>query len=241
MCRRLCNVKERFGLPGEYLNPNAIPDIARRLTGSPSGSEQKLRFGQYLRGLGRIRTTADGCFGIKVQPKQLLAVLPRDAGGGARFLQNFEKIVVLTRRDKLGQAISGSIADETGKWFSDGSEAVLDDSKLAALCPDVAFKLNRYIVEERLMLDAAQRSGKPVLHLEYEEILGDPDAVFNRVLGFLGEPRGVAGVEEDAAVPVPSKPKGKTAQRLRTMFLDFIAGGGPDSKLLRRVRSPDAE
>jgi len=24
LCRRLCNIKDRFGLPSEYLNPNAM-------------------------------------------------------------------------------------------------------------------------------------------------------------------------------------------------------------------------
>jgi len=226
LCRRLCNVNDRFGLPSEYLNPNAIKGMAARLGAPVAGDAQGLKLGEYLRGVERIRTTKDGCFGIKVQPKQVLTRLPPTNDSAARFLQKFERVIVLTRRDKVAQAVSGSIAEATGKWFSDGSEAVLADADLAKLCPDVAFKLNRYIQEEIMMVNAATRSGRPVLHIDYEEILAEPDATFNRLLVFLGEPRGVAGVEEADVAAVPEKAAGEIARRLKEQFLNFITGAG---------------
>lgn len=226
LCRRLCNVRDRFGLPSEYLNANAIKIVAPRLAGAAAGDARALKLGQYLRGLERIRTTADGCFGIKVQPRQLLARLPRGDGWAVRFLQRFDHIIVLTRRDKLAQAVSGSIAEATGAWVSDGNDPDLTEEALAKLCPDVALKLDRYIREELLMVDAAARSGRPTVHIDYEEILASPDTAFDAVLSFLGEPRGAAGVEETGMVPVPQKAPGVPAQRLKQHFLEFITGAG---------------
>lgn len=227
LCHRLSNVKDRFGRPSEYLNPNAIETLAPRLQPKPATGAQGFKLGEYLRGVQRLRTTADGCFGIKVQPRQILPYFPRASAGVPNFLQRYERVIVLTRRDKLSQAVSGSIAEATGSWFGSGNDPDFTDAELADLCPDVASKLNRYIEEERIMAGAAAASGRPVLHMNYEEILADADATFDRVLVFLGEPRGVAGVEETELVPVPRKPAGKVAQRLRKIFLDYISGVVP--------------
>ncbi len=228
LCRRLCNISNRLGLPSEYLNPNAIEDIAPRLV-APAAGPTRIKFEDYLRGVERIRTTADGTFGVKVQPKQLVSRVAGGSDGVIRFLQGYDRIVVLTRRDKLGQAVSGAIAEATGDWVSGNKPPDLSDDDLAKLCPDVAFKLNRYVQEELRMLAAASRTGRPVLHIEYEEILADPQTTFGGLLRFLGEPRGVAGVEEDNLVKVPKKTPGELAQRLGKRFLDFITAAGPYS------------
>ena len=76
------------------------------------------------------------------------------------------------------------------------------------------------------MMQSAAKSGRPVLHLDYEDILTSPDQTFERVLVFLGEPKGTAGVTEGELVPVPQKPAGDLAQRLRQRFLNFATGSG---------------
>lgn len=226
LCRRLCNVKDRFGLPMEYLNPKIVQGFAPELAKAFAPGVKPLNLREHLRSVERVRTTPDGSFGIKIQPQQLLPLLPRENGNVVKFLARYERIVVLTRRDKLGQAVSGALAQASGKWFDDGADPNLDDKMLAGLCPDVAFRLSRYVREEVSMRYAAGQTGRPVLYLDYEEILAEPDAIFDRVLVFLGEPRGVAGVEETDRVRVPQKAAGALARRLREQFLDFIAGTG---------------
>lgn len=229
LCRRLCNITGRLGLPSEYLNPNAIEEFVPRLLspGGPAGSTLKLV--DYLHGVERLRTTADGCFGIKVQPKQLVSRFPAGSDGVVRFLQAYDRIIVLTRRDKLGQAVSGAIAEATGNWAMGGKPPEMNDDDIARMCPDVAFKLNRYIQEELRMRDVAAKTGRPVLHIEYESILAEPEATFDGLLKFLGEPGGLAGVKEGDAVTVPTKTGGELAQRVGKRFVDFITSAGPYS------------
>ena len=230
LCRRLCNVSGRFGLPSEYLNPQAVKTVLSRLGPVAGGGARAVTLDDYLRRVEGVRTTSDGTFGIKVQPNHLLPRLPNAEGSVVRFLQGFERIIVLTRRDKLAQAVSGSIAEATGKWFADGERPALQEADLKRLCPDVALKLNRYIQEELMMKRAAAATGRAILQVSYEEILTVPDETFNRVLVFLGEPRGTTGVEEGKAVLVPKKPPGDTAQQLTGLFLSFIRGTQRESQ-----------
>src|SRR4051794_34194796 len=84
LCRRLSNIKGRFGLPAEYLNPNAIEDMTPRMPKPPAG--QPLTLAKYLQGIERLRTTADGAFGIKVQPKQIVSRFPGRPEAVVKFL-----------------------------------------------------------------------------------------------------------------------------------------------------------
>lgn len=238
LCGRLCNVKDRFGLPSEYLNPKAIQSLAPRLS---AAAAKGLSLPEYLGGVRRLRTTADGWFGIKVQPKQLLPHLPKTKDSVTQFLQRFERIIVLTRRDKVGQAISGAIAEASRKWYTDGTEPALRERELENLNPLVAAKLDQYVREEISILDAATRTRRPVLYLEYEEIQAESDAALDNVLVHLGEPRGLSGVEEVEIVKVTEKPAGELAKRLRVQFMDFIAGAGKFSipRARRSVEKPE--
>ena len=222
LCRRLCNVKGRFGLPSEYLNPSAIQMMSPRLiaTGAEGG---KLPLGKYLNAVERARTTADGTFGIKVQPAQLLGVVGRQQQALLRFVGRFDRIVLMTRRDKLGQAVSGTIAQATGRWFNDGAEPALDDARIATLFPVIANNLARYINEERMILDVGKAVAKPLLRIEYEEIEADGEAAFLNLVDFLAGGEDLP-LEQEEAAPIPEKPPGEFAKTVRARFLDFIGG-----------------
>src|SRR5688572_15230978 len=130
LCRRLCDVRGRFGMPCEYLDPAAARMLAPRLL--PGTPPENIPFARYMQAVQRARTSADGSFGIKVQPAQLAAFAPGDRAL-FDFAASFERIVVLTRRDKLGQAISGTIAQLAGAWFKDGTSPAMDDARLPQL------------------------------------------------------------------------------------------------------------
>jgi LPS sulfotransferase NodH len=222
LCRRLCNIKDRFGLPSEYLHPKAIAMMSGRLMPDANDGE-KIPLGKYLRGLERVRTTADGAFGMKVQPMQILTLVQKDRKSLLNFIGRFDRIVLMTRRDKLGQAISGAIAAQTGKWFDDGKEPELDAAQVASLFPVIAQNLVRYIEEERLILDIGRTISKPLLRIEYEEIEQDGPAAFNGLVDFLTGGQ-TAGLIEEGTLPVTEKPPGKLAKELRKRFLDYIGG-----------------
>lgn len=221
LCRRLCNVRGRFGMPSEYLNPVAIRMLAPRLL--PGTSADSVSFAAYMTAVQRARTSPDGWFGLKLQPAQLAAFAPGDQAL-FEFAASFQRIVVLTRRDKLGQAISGTIAQLSGTWFNDGTPAAIDRSRWPQLFPAIAANLARYIDEDRRLAALGKALARPWLRIEYEEILGDGQAAFERLVGFLSVDEPVV-LEETTDAAVPEKPPVETAEALRAQFLQYIGGG----------------
>ena len=222
LCRRLCNVKGRFGLPSEYLHLKAIQTLSSRLMAG-SAQMDKIPLGKYMRGVEHARTTADGWFGIKVQPGQLLTLIGKKAAGVQRFVASFDRLVLMTRRDKLGQAVSGAIAQTTGTWFNDGKEPALDDGRITTLFPAIAHNLARYLDEERMILNIGRVIAKPLLRIEYEEIEEDGQAAFMNLVDFLsgGE---LVELDGETVAPIPEKPPGVFAGTVRKGFMDFITG-----------------
>lgn len=225
LCRRLCNVNGHFGLPSEYLHPNSYRALVGRLLKpvTPEGGKPSVGMGRYLKALEGVRTTADGRFGIKVQPNQLLALAGDNKQMVGRFIGRFDQIIMMNRRDKLAQAISGALAQRTGTWFNDGKEPEIAEEHYPALMLLIASNLSRYIREERLMERIATAVKKPILQIEYEEVEADGEAVFQKALKFLA-PGHKGGFEESGEMPLPERPKGAVAEALRERFLDFIAG-----------------
>lgn len=221
ICRRLCNIKDHFGMPSEYLNQVNIRALAPRLCEIKEG--EQLALGLYLESLESVRTTTDGFFGLKVQPKQLLAVLGKKKGAIQNFINRFDRVIFMTRSDKLGQAISGAIAQVTGKWFNDKSEPDFDEANLNAMMPLIARNLSHYIDEENFILTAAKNSSRAVMRVNFEEIEHNADEVFNSVVRFLG--RNLADLHEDHSLTVmPERPEGIVAAKLREKFLIYISG-----------------
>jgi LPS sulfotransferase NodH len=102
LCRRLCNVRGRFGLPSEYLNPRHVPLLLPRLI--PSKADSAIitaDLSAYLSALGRVRTTDDRMFGIKVHVAQLVHHIGRDIDRVMSFVEGFDRIILMTRGDKL--------------------------------------------------------------------------------------------------------------------------------------------
>lgn len=226
LCQRLCNVQGQLGMPAEYLNERAIRGLGPQLL--PQAGKA-LQLGAWLRAVEGVRTTADGCFGIKVQPNQLLPLFQRKADAVQKYLARHDRLVLMTRRDKLGQAVSGAIAMATNKWFNhDGSEPSFTDAQVHAMLPLIARNLGRYIDEERLILAVGRATKRPTLHVEFEDIVAQPDSVFARVSAFLLEGRGQPAVREETDfATLPERPPGIEAERLRRAFLAYIGGQAP--------------
>ena len=221
LCRRLCNVRGRFGMPSEYLNPVAIRMLVPRLL--PGTAADSLPFAAYMSAVQRARTSADGWFGIKLQPAQLAAFAPGDRAL-FDFAASFQRIVVLSRRDKLGQAISGTLAQLTGTWFNDGTPPAIERSHWPQIFPAIAANLARYIEEDRRLAALGKALARPWLRIEYEDILSDGQATFEQLVDFLGVDETVI-LEEAADVAVPKKPPVETSEALRAQFLQYVGGG----------------
>ena len=216
LCARLSNVKDRFGFPMEYLHADAIRLMGARLLPGVTGN---ISLESYLLAVARVRTSRDGWFGTKIQPEQLLPPFGGNIDSAIAFLRGFDRLILLTRRDKLGQAISGAIAHATGEWFNFGEEPKLDGIDPARLFPLVETLQRQYIREDRLIgLVGARLADQTPLHVCYEEIQEDSEGVFRRIVTFL-EPEGPVPTEERVHRPPTRKPPGGFSTRLREAYL----------------------
>lgn len=230
LCRRLCNLENRFGLPSEYLHPIAVRSFSERLVAKSSRS-----LDAYMFALERVRTTSDGWFGVKVQPQQLLSLVRGEADEVNTFVERFDRLVLMTRRDKLGQAVSGAIAQVTGKWFGDGKEPDFDDHRIAALFPIISRNLFSYIEEERFILNIGRSIIKPLIRIEYEDIQEDGQSVFLDMVDFLSGGKQMA-INESETVNIPEKSSGVIAGKVRSHFLEFISGTRRGIHIPQRTR-----
>lgn len=225
LCARLMNLGG-FGLPTEYLNRPNIPQLAARLKvplADDSGG-QGFKIMAYMRAVERVRTSPSGRFGIKIQPNQLFPLLNGDMAKAAQFLQQYDALIILTRRDKLAQAVSGAIAQVSGKWWTDGREPALADVNVERMMGETAIKLGRYMVEVGQMNQVCKATGRPVLQLTYEDMLAEPEATFASVVNFLGGQGELENSAKTALVDLPEPPPGRLAAEVRARFLDYIQG-----------------
>ena len=221
LCARLDNLEGRLGIPMEYLHADAVRVMGARLFPGMVGS---VGLERYLDAVARVRTTDDGWFGTKIQPDQLLPLLNGEFSRVAGFLGSFDRLIFLTRDDKLGQAISGAIAHATGVWFNFGDEPSLAEDDVARLFPRITHLLAQYAAEEKLIrMLALHLAHRPTLHVGYEEIQADPQKAFLRVTGFLGLADPASCGESVTAHPT-SKPPGVLAEKVRVAYLESIAG-----------------
>jgi LPS sulfotransferase NodH len=219
LCARLNNVKNSLGIPMEYLHPDAIHFLGARLFPDSVGP---IKLERYLDAVARVRTTRDGWFGAKIQPNQLLPLFDGDFNSAARFLGSFDRLIFITRRDKLRQAISGAIAYATGTWFNFGDEPNFEAIDFARLFPNIDRLHSQYVDEERLIGEiSSQLADHPLLHITYEDISLNPQETFERCAAFLGLEDVAQAEEEITAIPT-QKPPGTLAERIRTAYLRHL-------------------
>lgn len=99
------------GKPAEYLHPMAIAAFMRRI------GVQRLRPAEYVRLLCKHRTTSNGVFGMKLHFYQFKSCFEAK-NDRIDFLSSFDHIILLSRRNKLAQAISNTRALQTDVWYA---------------------------------------------------------------------------------------------------------------------------
>jgi LPS sulfotransferase NodH len=197
----------RFGVPEEFFLLTAIDHLGRRLGVLPITLQGQLRRArrhlrghaqevptddlsravlvEYVRGLQRIRTTPNGVFGVKLQYQHF------DAMRGAVGVDLLElvqprRVVLLTRRDHVRQAVSFYRALHDGQWRVDetsdrASPPSFDRSAIEAL-------VQRIEVDEAGWREALATYPGSVHEMTYEDLDADFDGEIRRCFSFLGEP-----------------------------------------------------
>lgn len=164
----------RIGGLGEVLNHDVAGALAGRL-GAASLPD-------YIAALTEHYAPEDGLFGLKASWDQLAMLLRADIpsmyGGGV-------KLVHLVRQDVVAQAVSLSLARQTGRWTAaqegNGRAPRFDARAIArGIAAAEAGNLNIRLI--------AGACGLPRSLVTYEQICADPATHVGRVLAFCGTP-----------------------------------------------------
>jgi trehalose 2-sulfotransferase len=138
------------------------------------------RFPDLLRNI-YLHNTADGrLFGVKASANQLLTL----HRWGALAAFDSVRIIRITRRDLIAQAVSLSIARQTGQWTAD-----LPAQAPAAFRPDDILTEADTIAEQLRLQDIILATlDLPVLDVTYEDLTAAPAATLSRVMHHFGLP-----------------------------------------------------
>lgn len=162
----------RYGAPLEYLHdrgPGQWPELAG--LDSPA----------YLDGIAVHRTSPTGWFGVKALWKQY-----GEHMHSGLTLDYFEKIVRISRRDLVGQAISLTMARLSHRYYDFADERDTASAKpeydYRQICLSLAYLTNGNSRWDKLIADA----GRSVLHIDYEDLQDDPEEMLSKVHAYFG-------------------------------------------------------
>ncbi len=228
--RRLHNLQDSFGLPAEYFNPPVFKILAPRLMrqiATESAENPTISLNAYLQEVEKVRTSKDGYFGLKVQPWQLNKVysnFKQKENLKLQFISGFDYVILMSRKDKLAQAISCTISELTGQWHNIDDTLSLNKTQINIAYRLIVKNIERLFAEEEFILSVKDKIKKPILHLQYEQIESNPNAIFESVVRFLADDRAIKIPQEVRSVPVPNKSSNNLHHMLRSNFIEFISG-----------------
>jgi len=160
-----------FGFPLEYANPTNRPGWEKRF-GRQSTE-------QLMADLRRRRTSPNGVFGIKIHHAHV-----REFGGfdGVRRTFPDARYVILTRGNVLGQAVSFSLAKQTGVWI-EGQPVVNENPQYDF--QDIDRCLRQTILENASWRYLLASHGVPFIEMDFDGVLRDLEGSIRRLAGFL--------------------------------------------------------
>lgn len=173
-----------FGFPLEYTNPANFKEWQRLL--------KKETLQDVLNELQTRRTSENGVFSIKIHYSHL-----KMYGGfkGLKALFPDAYYVLLSRKDVLKQAVSLSIAAQTGVWIS-GQKAKFTNPKYDYLA--IKNFLKNTIIEQASWRYTLAASGSNFLEMNFDTIKSDIPGAVSQVASFMD-----VGVTPEK---MPSKP-----------------------------------
>lgn len=176
------------GDPMEYLNPRYMAGYLRSKGWAPTSG---VHLTEYLAEMERRRSTPNGYFGLKAHFEHLQGIYKDRLEQAVPFLQRFDSIILLRRRDKIAQAVSLHKARVTQIWssldyqFLDKTDprrlrkAVFDPIALGRALADI---LAQDYGWEHLL----KRHQLPYHEVWYEDIVADYAGGNARLLAHLG-------------------------------------------------------
>lgn len=164
-----------LGSPLEYPNVAAAKSMINRLKGHDD-------FERYWKDVKRIRTGLNGVFSYKMFMTNYLDIGRKWPGLLEKLAP--EKVIFLTREDKLAQAISYSKAIQSRAWFANVTYSNTPEFS------------QRHIAHCRHLIDKQERfwegmfslTGAQVFRTTYEQFLKDRPTVLQQICEFVGQP-----------------------------------------------------
>lgn len=182
------------GAPEEYLTEHYAADFAQRWPAIRNGDGYDLD--RYVTELMRHRTSPNGAFGIKVHDAHLSEPMLRDADIDA--LLSSPRYVWIRRRDRVRQAVSWSIAVQTGVWIADGEwlEKTKPTAEPAYDFDELADRLEALEQRDRTWAERFERSDARPHIVYYEDLASRYEETIRACLSALG-------IEPPDAIPDP--------------------------------------
>lgn len=180
----------KFGVPFEYFNQGNFARWKERF--------EVETFIDLLDAVEPLRTSSNGIFSIKCHYDQLRAL-----GSIADLLARYGdcRFVRIRRRDLVAQAVSRTIAQQTGVWISGQKsrrEPTYDRKAITRNLQIVSWQDSRWPL-------ALSIAGTPWVEVDYEALVECPAREIRRV----GEFMGIGPAEIDIPADAPLAPQGK--------------------------------
>ncbi len=207
-----------FGFPLEYAHPKNLAEWQRRFDVDNADAA----FTRLL----DIRTSDNGVFGIKVHYRHLVTL-----GGLKGLLRRFPEphFVLLTRDDLVAQAVSLSIASQTGNWISGQA----DPSHPATYSyRDIADCLRRVILDNASWQYLLAANGLKSMAMQFSEVQSNTRQAITRIADFMD-----VTIDPDIVPASPVTHAQKNAVN-QAWIERFIEESQPDEELLKYHREP---
>lgn len=221
-----------LGLPFPYLEQDVVPKLATRL--GCWDMYGNMQTDEYLSHLASVRTTANGVFGLEVSMMTARNFTRAEPDRPGKFWRNFDKIILLRRRDKAMQAVA-----IWRRWLQPAAtDSAGGNPERRDALSGVAEALGFVMGGERIAAQMATRSGPERLRMfDYDAI--DDAASLADLTRWLVDGRTVAPVQPDGLMPLLQPPPPEDVE-LRRNLLAYIAGERFDSAVDARGATPPA-
>ncbi|MXP47944.1 hypothetical protein GRI43_11165 [Altererythrobacter luteolus] len=158
-----------FGVPLEYFNVQNLDYWRQRFSFSS--------INELLDHIERVRTSSNGIFAIKSHYFQL-----RNFGSISDLRLRYEdcRFIRIVRRDMLAQAISRTVAQQTGVWIAGQARSGEPHYDFKQIVDNLQ-TLSRQHEQWSLALAA---TGTPFLEVAHEDLIADPTAQVLRISEF---------------------------------------------------------
>lgn len=200
-----------LGTPDEYLHEDRIRVWWPKLAGPDAAFDLQ----RYIALLRQSQFASNGHFGIKIHYSHLREHF-KERAVIQSFVAGFDGIIVVTRANKLSQAVSALKATQTGRWGAEAPEANVEPTFDPVA---IAENLRRFLFQDRQIAGLNLGASRPALFVTYEDLRDSIGESWERIQNFLGV----------APEPVPTTIRSRQQRNAQSLefeerFLKLIKG-----------------